>query len=121
MTELHDRPTAAELVAAVREFLERDVAPALADDAGAVAFHLKVASRVLAMVEREVELGPAQEAAHRNRLATLGFAGDADLAAAIRAGELDDRYDEVKAAVWAAVRDKLAVANPRYSDEPADQ
>ena len=42
------------------------------------------------------------------------MADDAELAAAIRSGALDDRYDEVKAAVWAGVRDKLAVANPRY-------
>ncbi|MEY2416871.1 MAG: hypothetical protein QOH53_2205, partial [Ilumatobacteraceae bacterium] len=29
-------------------------------------------------------------------------------------GELDDRLPEVRALVWQSVRDKLAVANPRY-------
>ena len=31
--------------------------------------------------------------------------------------ELDDRLDEVRDLVWASVRDKLLVANPRYLDE----
>ena len=44
----------------------------------------------------------------------LGVADDAALAAAIRSGELDDRMDEVRALVWQSVRDKLAVANPKY-------
>ena len=54
-------------------------------------------------------------AAHRERLAGLGFADDAALAAAIHAGDLDDRLDEVTAAVRASVLDKLAVANPDHA------
>jgi Arc/MetJ family transcription regulator len=46
-------------------------------------------------------------------------ADDAELAAAIRRGDLDDRYAEVAAAVRATVRDKLLVANPKYLDNPA--
>ena len=52
--------------------------------------------------------------AHAERLATLGVADDAELAAAIRSGALDDRLDDVRAVVWAGVRAKLAVANPDY-------
>ena len=111
MTAPHDSPTAAELVEAVREFLENDV---LGATEGRVQFHTRVAINVLGQVQREIESEAAMEAAHHDRLAGLGFASDAELAAAIRSGELDDRYDEVKAAVWATVRDKLAVANPRY-------
>jgi hypothetical protein len=114
MTEPHDRPTAAELLDAVQEYLDRDVAEATT---GRVRFHARVASNVVATVAREIELGPAQAVAHRERLAALGFADDAALAAAIRSGGLDDRYDEVKAAVWASVADKLAVANPTYADD----
>jgi hypothetical protein len=114
MTEPHDRPTAAELLDAVQEYLDRDVAEATT---GRVRFHARVASNVVAMVAREIELGSAQAVAHRERLAALGFADDAALAAAIRSGGLDDRYDEVKAAVWASVADKLAVANPTYADD----
>ena len=49
---------------------------------------------------------------------TLGVADDAALAAAIRSGALDDRMDEVRALVWQSVRDKLAVANPKYLTSP---
>ena len=51
-------------------------------------------------------------------LRALGVADDAALAAAIRSGELDDRLDEVRALVWQSVRDKLAVANPKYLTSP---
>jgi aminoglycoside phosphotransferase (APT) family kinase protein len=110
----HDRPTAAELAEAVREWVEGDVTGATT---GRVRFHSRVAANVLGMLERELRLGPAHAAAHAARLAELGFATDAALAAAIRAGELDDRFDEVRAAVWSGVRDKLAVAHPGYDDE----
>jgi len=115
VTAPHDVPTAAELVEAVREYLERDVLP---DAEGRVRFHGQVAVRVLAMVERELTLGPSQAAAHSERLASLGVGSEAELAAAIRSGELDDRYDEVKAVVQATVEDKLRVANPGHLDAP---
>jgi hypothetical protein len=113
VTAPHDRPTAAELVEAVREFLAGDVAPRLE---GRDAFQLRIALNALAMVERELDVGPAQAAAHADRLAALGVADDGELAAAIRAGRLDDRWDEVVAAVRAAVVDKLAVVHPGYTD-----
>lgn len=106
----HDVPTAGELVEAVREWIERD----LADGRPANRFHARVATNVLSMVERELELGPAQARAHAARLEQLGVADDAELATAIREGALDDRLDEVRRLVWESVRDKLAVANPGY-------
>lgn len=113
MTAPHDAPTAAELVEAVREFLEGDV---MAATEGRVRFHARVAARALAIVERELEAGTGPAEAHAARLAALGMADDAELAAAIRSGSLDDRWDEVAAAVRATVADKLAVANPGYAD-----
>ncbi len=109
----HDVPTAAELVEAVREWLERDVMP---DVSGRLQFHARVAVNVLAMVERELALGPDQAVAHRARLDQLGALDDADLANRIRAGDLDDRLAEVRELVKASVLDKLSVANPRYVD-----
>lgn len=113
MSELHGRPTNAELVEAVREFLENEV---MAATEGRVQFHTRVAVNVLGMVQREIELGPALADAHRARLDALGFADEGELAAAIRRGDVDDRYVEVKAAVYDTVVDKLKVANPKYLD-----
>jgi aminoglycoside phosphotransferase (APT) family kinase protein len=107
----HDVPSAVELLDAVAGFLRDDVMGATS---GRVQFHTRVAANVVDQVRRQIEMGSSQAAAHRDRLAALGFADDGALAAAIRAGELDDRFDEVKAAVWASVRDKLAVAHPDY-------
>jgi hypothetical protein len=114
VTSPHDVPTIEQLVEAVREWLERDL---MTSTEGRLHFHARVAANMLAMVERELELGPAQAAAHQARLAALGVTDDAELAARIRSGELDDRYEEVRAVVLAAVCDKLAVANPRHLDD----
>jgi aminoglycoside phosphotransferase (APT) family kinase protein len=108
----HDAPTVTQLVEAVREFLEDDV---LRATEGRVRFHARVAARVLATVERELDAGDGPARAHATRLASLGMASDAELAAAIRSGALDDRWDEVAAAVRATVADKVAVANPAYA------
>ncbi|NRQ31195.1 hypothetical protein HII36_05010 [Nonomuraea sp. NN258] len=108
----HDVPTAGQLVAAVRDFLQSDVLPALD---GRVRFHARVAINVLAMVERELELGPEQADEHARRLADLGVRDDAELAAAIRDGRLADD-DRLLNALTDAVRAKLAVANPGYPE-----
>jgi hypothetical protein len=109
----HDEPTARQLIESVREWLQSDV---LTTTTGRLNFHARVAINVLAIVEREIELGAAQAEAHRSRLEVLGVADDAELAAGIRSGTI--AADEaVRDAVWASVRDKLAVANPRYSND----
>jgi hypothetical protein len=112
-----DRPSAAELVDAVREFLERDV---MTNTEGRVQFHARVAVNALGMIVRELTDGPAYTAAERARAAELlGHDGDTvelerELAARIRDGSLDDRMDAVRAHVRATVREKLLIANPRY-------
>ena len=50
----HGRPTASELLDAVREFLTGQVMPACT---GQLAFHARVAANVLGIVARELELG----------------------------------------------------------------
>jgi hypothetical protein len=112
MTEPHDLPDAADLVDAVRGFLERDVMAATSDR---VQFHTRVAINVLAIVERELRQGEAQAARHAAGLARLGFTDESALAAAIRDGSADDRLAEVAAFVRATVGDKLDVAHPGYA------
>lgn len=106
---LHYKPTAAELVAAVAEFLDTEVRSATT---GAVSFHARVAANVLRTVERELLDDTAD--VPRHALAALGFDDEAALAAAIRAGE---RGDEVLPALHALVRHRLAVAHPGYEQQ----
>jgi len=114
---MQDRPTAVELLEAIREFLEQDVMPAVE---GRVQFHTRVAVNALGMLERELRLGPELAAAERARLgALLGHDADldaltAELASRIRDGSLDDRRDDVVAVVRDSVRAKLVVSNPDY-------
>jgi hypothetical protein len=107
----HGITTAAELAGAVREFLEEDV---LATGDGRLRFLARVAVKALEQLERELTLGPELDRAHATRLAGLDVRDDAQLCEAIRTGSLDDRVDEVLAAVRARVVDRLLVANPRH-------
>ena len=109
--DMHDMPSAAALVEAVREFLERDV---MAATEGRVQFHTRVAVNVLGMVQREIEMGPAQAARHAEGLAALGVADERDLADGIRGGRFDDRLADVRRFVTETVRAKVEVANPKY-------
>jgi hypothetical protein len=113
-----DRPTAPELIQAVREFLEHDVMATATDKR--VQFHARVAANALGMIERELADGRELAAAERSRAAALlGHDDDVrilerELAARIRDGSLDDRLDAVRDHVRATVREKLLVANPGY-------
>jgi len=119
-----DRPTASELVTAVREFLENDV---MAATDGRVQFHTRVAVNVLNTVARELDLGGDFAELERARAAELlGHDGDAreleqELANAIRSGTVDDRMAQVREHVRATVREKLLIANPGYLPDPAPQ
>jgi hypothetical protein len=128
---MQDRPTALELLAAVRAFLEADLVPTLE---GRRRFHTLVAANVLSVVERELAQEEEQLARQWDRLAAL-FALDpaarpqpasalrdavrdleTRLGERIRAGDADggEFAERVRAHVRATVVEKLAVANPRF-------
>jgi aminoglycoside phosphotransferase (APT) family kinase protein len=111
------RPTAAELVEAVREHLEA----VMARTEGGEHFEARVARNALGTVERELRLGPAIAAAHSARVRALGHVDDAALTAVIRYGAYDDddRWATAAAALAASARDQLLVANPSYLPPPA--
>jgi len=115
---VHDRPSAAQLVAAVRDFLERVAQPELS---GHSAFHARVAANALAIVERELSLAAGQDAAERERLRGL-LGGDGPLEAqnrelcrAIRAGEITLDTPGLLEHLRATTLAKLAVDQPNYS------
>jgi erythromycin esterase-like protein len=105
------------LVEAVREYIEHAV---MERSDGGARFDARVARNALAVVERELRIGPELAAAHERRIGALGFADDRALASAIRAGELDDdgAWQPVAAALASSARDQLLVANPSYLPDP---
>jgi Domain of unknown function (DUF6285) len=115
---VHDRPSAAQLVAAVRDFLEKVAQPELRDHS---AFCARVAANALAIVERELALGADQDAAERERLrALLGSDGpleaqNRELCRAIRAGEIALDAPGLLEHLRATTLAKLSVDQPGYS------
>jgi hypothetical protein len=129
---MHDRPTAAELVDAVSEFLERDLQPSLA---GRLAFHTRVAVNALRIVRREIDLGPQldglRNAGLRELLGVDPSAADAlagadtrdlevELARRIRDGSLDAHRPELVAYLRATLRLQLDIVHPGYIRETGD-
>jgi hypothetical protein len=112
MTSAHGRPTAAELIAAVAEFLETDVRESTD---GQVNFHSRVAANALRIVEREL-LADSDDGVD-SALAGVGCVDEAQLAAAIRSGQLDGDSGDVQSALRALVGRRLAAAHPGYQDE----
>ena len=112
-----DRPAAAELVEAVREFLADHVTPNVE---GQLAFHTRVAINALAIVERTMADGGPMDAAELERLKDLlGQDGDlgemnAALSRAIRSGAMDDQRGAVLDHLRKTAEDKIALANPKY-------
>jgi hypothetical protein len=113
-----DRPTASELVTAVREFLEHDVMGATE---GRVQFHTRVAVNVLNIVARELEQGESHARDEHARLAALlGHDGtlaalNDELCAMIRGGvrPIDDAA--LRDHVRASLAEALAINNPKWT------
>jgi hypothetical protein len=123
---VQDRPTAPELLDAVRLFLATELLPAVTDHR--LRFRTLVAANLLDMLRRELALEPDLLHAEYARLAALlddrrrepagsQALGDAitgqhaTLCDLIRAGQAPDACF---AAVLDGVRAKLEIANPRY-------
>jgi Domain of unknown function (DUF6285) len=98
---MSDRPTAAELVEAVSEFLSEEVLPAATDHR--LKFRTLVALNALAIATRELN------AASNSLL--LGTEALRDLAERIRAGDVDDATLPLLKEHVAA---KLRISNPAY-------
>jgi hypothetical protein len=127
---MNDRPTAAELLAAVERFLEESAVPALE---GPAKYHARVAANVVRIVARELATEDEHLAREWDGLATLLGAmdkpseraalGDAlrarnqMLVERIRAGDADAGpwRDALLAHLTRVVADKLDVAQPPRS------
>lgn len=120
---LYDRPNLCELIEAVREYIQSEVAPQTPDRRAR--FRALIAANVLAIVERELGHMYEHERLEAERLLGFDVSGaDAkarrrDLAAQIRAGHFDEQPERQRALTYAkqAVSAKLAVSNPKFLKE----
>lgn len=115
-----DRPTQAEMLAAIADFLRDEAVPALDRSAPGLAFQMRVAANALSILEREARLGPEADTREQARLAALlGRGGtlaqlNRALAAELRAGSRDETDAALMAHLEATVADKIAIANPKW-------
>jgi hypothetical protein len=117
---MQDRPTAAELLDSVAEYLFADLRPEVPREQR---FKVLVAANVCAVVARELRAG---EKPDREDLALFGellgeevddvHAAAAELAERIRTGDLDDRIEELAPRLAEHVRRKLEIARPGYEE-----
>lgn len=117
---MHDQPSVAELVQAVKNFIDETANPNLS---GHAAFHARVASNALATVLRDIERRPQSEASERARLIELLGAPDsasietlnAELSNRIRQGELTSETEGLLAHLKATTMAQVEIDQPRYS------
>jgi ABC-type branched-subunit amino acid transport system ATPase component len=124
---MQDRPTAPELLDALAAMLFAEVREWVPRERR---FQVLVAANVCAVVARELRagsdpaladvelfrslLGASEPAPEPDRAADEARAAARELATALRAGELDDRLDEVAGQLREHVRRKLEIARPGY-------
>jgi len=108
----------AELVGAVEDFM-RNVA--MKQLQGHAQFHARVSANALAIVKRELEIGPDQDAAELGRLRDLlGVDGELEslnreLCRRIREGEIALEDETLIAHLWKVTLAKVAIDQPKYS------
>jgi hypothetical protein len=113
-----NRPTRDELLEAVAEFLEKRAMPRLDEH---TAFHARVAVNVLAIVRRELALGPRLEREEHDRLRSLlGREGtleelNSELCARIRSGEMDSGNPALMEHLFLTTMGKVSIDQPTYS------
>jgi len=111
-------PSTAELAEAVREHLQQEV---LGQLEGKAAYELRIAANILAIVQREAELGPPAARREQERLTQLlGESGNpvalnAELATRIRRRTLGADNFNLLQHLRATALDRLAIDNPKYS------
>lgn len=121
---MQDRPTAAEVLATLVDYLTDEVQPNVS---GTLRYHTLVAINLARMLQREIDLYPvaaARERAALCRLLDVEPLGDAveqllrlnsDLAGRLRAGTYDDAFERSAWLVLSdAVQTKLTINKPGY-------
>lgn len=108
--DLFGRPSAAELLGSVKEFVREQNSTADAQSQ----YLSRVAANVLGVAAREAVHGARLRALHQDALTAIGFDTETALAAALREGSRSETDPAVAHAVRQAAAARLTVANPRY-------
>jgi hypothetical protein len=117
---MQDRPTSPELLESVAEYLVTELRPEVPREQR---FKVLVAANVCAVVAREIRAGEEPDRQDLELFGELlGEAPDdvhsaaAELSRRLRAGELDERIDELTPRLEEHVRRKLEIARPGYDE-----
>ena len=115
---MQDRPTAADLLDSVAEYLFAELRPEAPREQR---FKVLVAANVCAVVAREIRAGEEPDRQDLALFAELigtdvgdSRAAAAELSKRIRSGEFDDRISELASRLEEHVRRKLEIARPGY-------
>lgn len=133
---MQNRPTAAELLEAVRELLTAEIMPTIREDG--LRFRVLIAANILAIVGRELTAGDEplnEEISRLSGLLPRAYIAPEDpahdtilalnrqLAKAIRKAAADSPLLMVGGKAWEHImdtlRDQLAVANPKFDTDYA--
>lgn len=112
------RPTIDELLEATQEFLEKRIIDKVDSNR---AFHTRVAINVLALVRRELQLGPDLADKEQERLhSLLGTDGtiaemNAELCSRLRDKSMDYHNDEIFRHLFETTMGQVSIDNPEYS------
>lgn len=127
---MQNRPTAPQLLEAVRELLTNEIIPTISD--GGLRFKALIAVNLLAITERELAAGDSSMTAELSRLQTLTHneipipdgepladsirSLNHDLARLIRNEDADEGAfaEQVRAHVRQTLIDQLKVSNPKF-------
>ena len=117
---MQDRPTAAELLDSVAEYLFAELRPEVPREHR---FKVLVAANVCSVVAREIRAGDKPDLQDLELFRELlgkevddVHAAAAELSERIRSGELDDRIEELTPRLAEHVQRKLEIARPGYAE-----
>jgi hypothetical protein len=116
-----DRPTAAELLAAIADFLREEATPVLDRAEPRLGFQMRVAANSLDIIMREISLGPEARAFEAEAL--RGLVGEGrdlqtqreNLCQAIRFGEIDLQRADLHAYLRQSVFAQVMIDQPGYA------
>ena len=112
-------PSASELLNSIREFMNNEVQPAVNDPA--LVYKLRIASNLLATVEREIDLSPAAVSCEHAVFSELALPKGTliqqrqALSSKIQAGDYDQQITNLAKALLEPTRQRLGIDNPKYS------